>query len=129
MAKQPAAGATQGEQQTQQSQPDQVAPLPAQSAGATQGEQSQPEQGPPLPDSGADKDEQGKDITSKAEESGQQDLQPDIAPIADKVVVTLLGPYKNYSKGDITSFHDEVAQHLIKSKLAKPYQAPELGQE
>lgn len=108
MAKQPDADAKQGEQQAQQGQPEQGAPLPAPGAGA---------------------DEQGKDITSKTEESGQQELQPDIAPIADKVVVTLLGPYKNYSKGDITSFHDEVAQHLIKSKLATPYQAQELGQE
>lgn len=45
------------------------------------------------------------------------------------VVITLLGPYKNYSKGDITSFYPEVAQHLIKSKLAEPYLAQEQGQE
>ena len=63
------------------------------------------------------------------EQQNQHDLQSDIAPVAEKVVVTLLGPYKNYSKGDITSFHAEVAQHLIKSKLAEPYLAQEQGQE
>ena len=63
------------------------------------------------------------------EQQNQHDLQSDIAPVAEKVVVTLLGPYKNYSKGDITSFYPEVAQHLIKSKLAEPYLAQEPGQE
>ena len=63
------------------------------------------------------------------EQHNQHGLQSDIAPVAEKVVVTLLGPYKNYSKGDITSFYSEVAQHLIKSKLAEPYLAQEQGQE
>ena len=63
------------------------------------------------------------------EQQNQPGLQSDIAPVAEKVVVTLLGPYKNYSKGDITSFYPEVAQHLIKSKLAEPYLAQEQGQE
>ncbi len=63
------------------------------------------------------------------EQQNQHGLQSDIAPVAEKVVVTLLGPYKNYSKGDITSFYPEVAQHLIKSKLAEPYLVQEQGQE
>ena len=110
MAKQQVADAKQGEQLAQQSQQEHGAPLPA-----------------PAPDAGVG--EQDKDIITKAEESGLQDLQSDIAPVADKVIVTLLGPYKNYSKGDVTSFHAEVAQHLIKSKLAEPYPAQEQGQE
>ena len=60
---------------------------------------------------------------AKLGEQQEQQSQP------AKVVVTLLGPYKNYSKGDVTSFHAEVAQHLIKSKLAEPYLAQEHGQE
>ena len=108
MAKQPVADAKQGEQLAQQSQSEQGAPNPAPGAGVG---------------------EQDKDIITKAEESGLQDQQSDIAPVADKVIVTLLGPYKNYSKGDVTSFHAEVARHLIKSKLAEPYLAQEQGQE
>ena len=105
MAKQQVANAKQGEQQEQQSQPEHGTPIPA-------------------PDAGVD--EKDKDLITPAEE---QDLQSDIAAVAEKVVATLLGPYKNYSKGDVTSFHAEVARHLIKSKLAEPYLAQEQGQE
>lgn len=105
MAKQPVADAKQGEQQEQQNQPENGSPLT-------------------VPDAGVD--EKDKDLITKA---GDQDLQSDIEQVTEKVVVTMLGPYKNYSKGDVTSFHDDVAQHLIKSKLAEPYLAQEQGQE
>lgn len=66
-----------------------------------------------------------KQPVADAKQGEQQEQQNQAA----KIVVTLLGPYKNYSKGDVTSFHAEVARHLIKSKLAEPYLAQEHGQE
>lgn len=69
------------------------------------------------------------DDKSKQDGAAQGELQSQNASVTTDTLVTLLGPYKNYSKGDITRFSAEVAERLIQSKLAVPYQAQLSGNE
>ena len=108
MAKQPIVAASKDEQQLQQVQAN---------------------QGTTLPTPGSGVDEDALKITTETGVIEQQLQQDQEELVADKKLVTLLGPYKNYSKGDVTHFAIDVADHLIKSKLAEPFQAQEQGQE
>lgn len=69
------------------------------------------------------------DDKSKQAGAAQSELQSQSANVTAGTLVTLLGPYKNYSKGDITRFSAEVAERLIQSKLAESYQAQSSGNE
>jgi hypothetical protein len=106
MAKQPTADVSKGEQQ-----------------------QDQDNQEPTLPTLGAGLGEQALKLTTETGALAPQLQQDKAESVVDKKRVTLLGPYKNYSKGDVTHFAIDVADHLIKSKLAEPFLDQEQGQE
>lgn len=104
-------------------------PTVAASKSEPQLQQNQENQEPTLPMVGAGVDEEALKITTETGVIEQQLQQDQEELVADKKLVTLLGPYKNYSKGDVTHFAIDVADHLIKSKLAEPFLDQERGQE